>query len=251
MNAGLVLKQRLINYILNDGYTSSTTTRYLALFDGNPQEDGSGAAEITTTIRAAGRVAITFGGISGGQFENSAIIDFGNAANAGSIGGVAIYSAATGGDLLAFEGFTPLNVNQGDPVRVNIGDLIASSSGDLSGTYRDKLLQMLRGQNAGTPFASNEVALFNGNPTSGGTEVTSSVSAGGRETLPATNNNNGTFTSNAEVDFGQSANNVTITHMAIYDSAGNLVGFKSVGSHTVPTGKRVYFPVGNITLSVQ
>lgn len=107
--------------------------RYVALFNGDPQGAGT---EVTTTIRTAGRVAITTamevaGTTTPGQSSNTAEIDFGAAA-AGSTGTqithIAIYDAQTAGTLLASDALTggTQTVTEGNPVKIPVGSLTVS-----------------------------------------------------------------------------------------------------------------------------
>lgn len=102
-----------------------------------------------------------------------------------------------------------------------------------------------------TPF----VALFNGNPTSGGTEVTTTIRPAGRLSAsfgapsPA-----GTIQNDAIVNFGTAAGAATVTHFAIYDaaSAGNLIVFEALtgGTQSVLIGNAVSFAVGDLDVIV-
>ena len=107
--------------------------RYIALFDGDPQGAGS---EVTSTIRAAGRLAFTSametaGATSGGLSANTTEIDFGEAA-VGSTGTqvthIAIYSAATDGTLIASDALVSgtQTITEGNPVKIPVGDLSVS-----------------------------------------------------------------------------------------------------------------------------
>ncbi|RIA56757.1 phage tail fiber protein [Dichotomicrobium thermohalophilum] len=102
-------------------------SRYVALFDGDPQAAGT---EVTTTIRSAGRVAITSsmeaaGTTTTGESASTADIDFGNAENGATVSHIAIYDSASGGTLLASDVLTggTQTITAGNPVKIPAGDL--------------------------------------------------------------------------------------------------------------------------------
>ena len=120
-NASNYLENAICNVFR--GTTLTGVTAYVALFDGDPGEDGSGATEVTTTIRPAGRVAVTFGTPSNGVMSNSADVDFGNADSGATVAGFGIYDAASSGNLLAYGTLTSQAVTAGNPVKFSTGNL--------------------------------------------------------------------------------------------------------------------------------
>ena len=113
------------NVICNVFRSTSITgvTPYVALFDGDPGEAGTGATEVTTTIRPAGRVAATFGAPSNGVMSNSADVDFGNADAGATVAGFGIYDAASAGNLLAYGTLTSQSITAGNPIKFSTGNL--------------------------------------------------------------------------------------------------------------------------------
>lgn len=99
------------------------------------------------------------------------------------------------------------------------------------------------------------VALFNGDPLSGGSEVTSDVRAAGRITVALEAVSGGSdvsISSNAEASFGPSDGDVSMTHVAFYDAAsgGNRLFQKSLGGTvSVVTGQEVKINSGGLTIS--
>lgn len=83
---------------------TAPTTVYVGLFDGDPLDTGAGGSEVTTTIRAAGRVAATFGSITtqagANLISNDAIVDFGDADGAADITHFGVFDASSGGNML-------------------------------------------------------------------------------------------------------------------------------------------------------
>ena len=126
------MASELSNYLANailgwfggDDMPTAPATVYVALFNGDPTAAGSGGTEVTTTIRAGGRVAVDWGAVASRARANDAQIDFGTAAGAATVTHAAIFDASTAGNMLAY---TPLdntrNVNAGDPVVFPVGDL--------------------------------------------------------------------------------------------------------------------------------
>lgn len=98
-------------------------TSYIALFNGDPTPAGTGGTEVTTTIRPAGRLAVTWGDPASRQISNDANVDFGTADANATVTHAAIFDAASGGNMLLF---SPLDntrtIVAGDPVVIPIGD---------------------------------------------------------------------------------------------------------------------------------
>lgn len=95
------LAQAKLNWLRGTAMPSAPAALYVALFNGDPTDAGTGGAEVTTSVRAAGRVAATFGAPSAKSMANSAAVSFGNAANAvASVTHFAVFDAATGGNML-------------------------------------------------------------------------------------------------------------------------------------------------------
>ena len=77
---------------------------YVGLFNGDPLDTGAGGTEVTTTIRAGGRVAATFGTITtnagANTVANTGTVDFGAAAGGATVTHFGIFDAASAGNLL-------------------------------------------------------------------------------------------------------------------------------------------------------
>ena len=99
------------------------TAWYLALFTSNPAEDASGT-EVSTTGTAYARQSATFT-VSGNTASNSAAIEFPTAtASYGTVTHVGVYTASSGGDLIAYAALsTSKAIDTGDVFRVPSGDL--------------------------------------------------------------------------------------------------------------------------------
>lgn len=121
-NASNYFEDAILNCIRGDAGITAITP-YVALFDGDPGEDGSGAGEVTTDVRAAGRVQASFGVPSSGEIANDTIVDFGNAVSNATVAGFGIFDAATLGNLIAYGTFTSQSVTAGNPVSFPVGNL--------------------------------------------------------------------------------------------------------------------------------
>lgn len=92
----------LLNWLKGTAMPAAPSGVYVGLFNGDPSDTGSAGAEVTATIRAGGRVAATFGALTGNtSMANSADVDFGAAAGAATVSHFGLFSAASGGNLLA------------------------------------------------------------------------------------------------------------------------------------------------------
>ena len=100
------------------------------------------------------------------------------------------------------------------------------------------------------------LALFDGNPKSGGTEETTTVRVAGRVALDFDTVSVGTdnqMVTDADTDFGTSAGDADIDNLAIYDasSSGNQLFVKAMASpQSVLTGAPVKALAGDITVKV-
>ena len=100
------LAGKVVDVMRNTAF-SGISGLHLALFNGDPGPAGASATEITTTIRTAGRVAITLNAASNGVTSNAAEVDFGISQATTTVGGWGIYDASTSGNLLLYGGLTP------------------------------------------------------------------------------------------------------------------------------------------------
>jgi threonine dehydrogenase-like Zn-dependent dehydrogenase len=112
-------------HVLNYVFTSTSLTRptawYLALFTANPGDGDSG-----TEVSGGGyaRQSVTFT-TSGDTASNSAAVEFPTAtANYGTVSHVGVYTASSGGTLIAHAALTSSkSIETGDVFRVPAGDL--------------------------------------------------------------------------------------------------------------------------------
>ena len=121
------LGNKICRWLAGNAMPGAPAACYVALFNGNPKTSG---AEVTATIRAAGRVAITVDAIADdgvdNQITNSATVDFAEAAgDVANLDYVGIFDAASGGHLLFSKALPggPFAVATGTPVKFLTGDL--------------------------------------------------------------------------------------------------------------------------------
>lgn len=100
------LENAICNWIRGTAMPSAPAALYVALFNGDPTDTGTGGTEVTTTIRTAGRVTGTFGAPTDGVIQNNAIVNFGSAAGSATVSHFALFDAATGGNLLLYAALT-------------------------------------------------------------------------------------------------------------------------------------------------
>jgi cytoskeletal protein RodZ len=116
----------------------------------------------------------------------------------------------------------------------------ATMTSDLTTVFGNKIVRWLGGNAMPTAPTSLKIGIFNGNPKTTGVEVTDDIRAAGRVTatmtVPAVGTNN-ELTNSADVDFGDSDNDVTFSHAALYDQAGT-------------SGSAVKFNIGNLTFAI-
>lgn len=115
----------IMNWFRGTAMPTAPATVWVALFNGDPGEAGSGGTEVTTTIRVAGRVAVPFGTITANAIANSGIVDFGSAAGAATVNNFGLFDAATGGNLLCKGALTTAR-------SVAIGNSVTFATGTLS-----------------------------------------------------------------------------------------------------------------------
>ena len=121
------LGNKLCRWLAGNAMPAAPGDCWVGLFDGDPKAAGS---EVTSTIRVAGRVAISFDAIADdgvdNEITNSADVDFGDAAGAvANLDYVGIFDAAPGGNLLFSKALPggPFAVAAGMPIKFLTGDM--------------------------------------------------------------------------------------------------------------------------------
>lgn len=127
----------------------------------------------------------------------------------------------------------------------------------ISPYFGNKIVRwMLNAADLPTRPTSLYLALYNGDPFSGGTEVTTTIRAAGRviidwEATPASGTDNEVLT-DADVDFGVAVGAATVDHVAIYDaqSGGNILIGAAVTSQAVVLGANVSVPSASLDMRI-
>jgi hypothetical protein len=113
----------LLNWIRGTAMPAAPAGVYVALHNGDCGVNGTGGTDVTATINAAGRVAITFGAVASREIANNAVADFGDADAGATINSVSFWTAQSGGSCIGYTPLAaPLVVTTGLPVKVPIGN---------------------------------------------------------------------------------------------------------------------------------
>lgn len=121
MSASDYLEVQIGTHLLRTASWTKPTTIYVALFITAPADDGTGGTEVSGTgyarIQHGPSDATWTAPTTSGIFANIGVVQFGSpTANWGTITAFGLYSAVTGGNLLAFGDLTGnVTVNSGDP----------------------------------------------------------------------------------------------------------------------------------------
>jgi len=112
------VKDVILQYIRGQAAGGPYSELYVALYNG--------ASEVTTTIRAAGRVQLTLGTVASGEVTNSAEVDFGAAAGGTTVTAFRVFGQQSGSDSVVtkiVDFAAPITVAVGDEVVFPVGDL--------------------------------------------------------------------------------------------------------------------------------
>lgn len=122
------LEDKLLNWIKGTAFGTAPSAVYVGLFSVTPADSGGGT-EVTTTIDATGRKAVTFGSITtntgANTMANNADVDFGDADGAATLVAFGIFDASSAGNLLYWAPLT------GQPITIVTGNLVKFATGAL------------------------------------------------------------------------------------------------------------------------
>lgn len=125
----------------------------------------------------------------------------------------------------------------------------------LSNYGEQALGNWIRG-NANMPAtATPYMALFSDDPGDNdtGTEITTDVASSGRIAVTFASPTDGVMSNSTEIDFGNSENDVLITHFGLYDAqtGGNLIASGALASpKSIDTSDQVNWAAGALTLTI-
>lgn len=168
---------------------------YMGLYLSNPGESGTAGTEVA--YEGYARQAVTFSSPApmgtGLGVQNTGDIHFPTSPTfVGAVAYVGILDSLTGGNMLLYAPFVePMTVNAGENIMLVAGEAQFWVAGTFSAAFRRRILNLLRGSSL--VGAQPYLALFDGNPESGGAELF----GGGYERLPVD------FTAPAEQESGQ------------------------------------------------
>lgn len=129
---------------------------------------------------------------------------------------------------------------------------------DLSKYLGNKIARWLGGATMPSAPANIYVAIFDGDPRSGGTEVTTDIISSGRVaptwTVPASNDTDNELVNDSDCDFGLSEGAVDASHVAIFDAStsGNMLGADELpgGPFSIIIGQAIKFEAGNLSFVI-
>lgn len=256
---GNFLRDALNDHLRGGTAYSPAATHYYALMTSMPLASGGG---VEVSGGSYARVAYTnntsnYPAPSGGTVQNANPIDWGTATGDwGTIVGVAVYDASSGGNLLAFALLTTATtVLSGNPFSIptNSATFNYNASCAWSTYLQNQIIGLVFGGTSWTPPSTTYFGLMTVMPTAsgGGTETSGGTYgrvafAGGTGNWPASS---GQLIQNAAViDWGTATANLgSIVGVAEYDasSGGNLLTFKTLtgGAVAINIGTPFQLPV--------
>lgn len=115
---------------LNVAFPTPAPTLYLAFYSSDPGRTGTGGTDITTSIVAAGRIAVASSSwstiIANGdarRISNAAALALGNAAASITNTHIGIWTAASGGNFITRVS-SPFTTTSGQPYTIGVNGLI-------------------------------------------------------------------------------------------------------------------------------
>lgn len=239
---------------------TAPATVYAALFLSDPTETGAAGTEASYGGYARQAITLASPTTVGTTVStsNPATITFPTPPGAsGTVLYAAIMDASTGGNMLVYKLLAnPIPLTSETSPRFAAGEIVLTmAGGNLDPTFKVKILNYLRGTNLTgfTPY----LALYSGDPTTSGTELSGSGYARLELTFdtPAeqVSGQMQTANTNSVESAAASANWGTWAYGVIMDAstAGNRVWYKAnAGSYVMNNGAKATVSVGAITLAL-
>lgn len=257
------LELELLDHVFNAAYTPPTNV-YLALFESDPTDAGSGTETAYTNYA---RQQCAFNAASGRSIVQSALETFpSNGGTTVTITHWAIYSASTGGTFMAHGAFgTSKQVNNGNTPSVAASEIsVTFSAGQISNYLANKLLDFaFRNQAFSAP--ATYVAILTGAASDSDTGTTISEPSGNAYARVQVNVNGGSSPTWDLAASGLVDNTHLIqfptptgswgtgTGLAVVDAAtlGNLLGYKnSAFSEAITTDDDVEIAIGALDITL-
>ena len=131
MDFSTFVRDAILNALFkNVAFPTPSATLYLAFYSSDPGRSGTGGTDITTSIVAAGRVAIASSAwsaiIANGnarRISNAAAIALGNAASSITNTHIGVWTAASGGNFVG-KGTSPFTTTSGQPYTIAANALV-------------------------------------------------------------------------------------------------------------------------------
>ena len=244
---------------------SAPSALYVGLFLSDPTDSGTAGTEVAYTGYA--RQAVTFQLDGTSAIQNSAVITFPEAsASVGSpVTHIGIYDSLTGTSgsthLWLYGALTTsLTIQAGVSPVFRVGSIKWTMNGNMSNTYKQNILNTLRGQTSSLASFTPYIGLCNGDPNGSGTEFSGNDYARLSVTFaaPSTDSDNATasMTSNsADISSPNPASGYwgTLNYAGIYTAASGGALFASIplsASYSMNEGSVAGFRAGQLTFSV-
>lgn len=221
--------------------------------------------EVTANIGAATRPLITFTNATSGQVvsSNIAVTFTSSATHANTIDHIGLHSNSTIANATALFGaasVTSKTLGVGDSLTIPSGNCTITMTGVFNNaTCIDVLLDWIAGTSNAVAITSGRyVGLWNGDPASGGVEVTQNLTnSTTRTTMTFTNVSSGQVaTSNISVNCVTSATNAnTVDHISLHSNSlttnsSAMLCSVAVTSKSLTIGDALSIPSGNCTITI-
>lgn len=260
---------KLLDHLVNN--TSFTfPTCYLALWDADPTDAGSGGAEVTTPgTNGYARIAVgtagasVFGAAATRSITTVSDVTWGPSTGGpwGTVAFWALMDASTGGNMLAYGDLTDAIVGTDDSYKITIGNLTLTFTAGSKWTDAvcNSMLDHLVGRTTWGAAAEAYLALYEGDPLGAGAETTAAGTNGyARQALSGAMSaaSGGSITNaTAAITFGPATttNWGTVDYYAIYTAAtaGTLLGGALLtASKTINVGDSGQFATSSLTFTM-
>ena len=175
MYASNFLEESIIN-LMRGTALSAPSALYVGLFLSNPTDTGTGGTEVSYTGYARQPISFQFDGSS--AISNASAITFARAGSSVSspVTHIGIYDSLTGYDgsvhLWLYGALTTsLQIQAGVSPIFRAGAVKWTMNGNLSATYKQQILNTIRGQQSVVNAFAPYVGLCNGDPNGSGSEL--------------------------------------------------------------------------------
>lgn len=251
-------ERALLNSFLGISWNAPSKV-YLGLFLSNPTDSGHDGVEVAYNGYNRQPIEFTEPKVSGKIVSTNNLnhISFSKATKeVGTITHAGIFDSQAGGNMLAYAPLTEsMSIGTDEAPTILNGELSLSFSQNFSLEYKKKILNIFRGQSI--PGFTPHMALFNGDPDSGGAEITGDLYE--RQSLSFTTPIEGQ-TGYSEISLNTKATFPKpptewglMDHLVIYDAAinGNPVMIKRrLNQITLKKGHTIILESGSVKISV-